>query len=329
MRRVFSCVLVAWGCAISISVDGQEQFATQNCDCNGDGARNISDPTYLLNWLFTGSNPEPVEYRPDGVNPSTTIQNGDCNGQSGREISDAIYLLNWLFVGGPPPVEDDVLPGDGDGDGVPDASDNCPGISNAEQLDLDADGAGDACDLCPATANPGQEDEDADGAGDACDNCPQVSNPGQEDTDSDGAGDACDPPISTIYAGSLPRSNGRWMYDGQLGVDGADAMCARLFPGSSACTYARLQAAADAGELLGAEDTDGVAVQSLWTLDTTLPDSQQCGNSTVTSVPWSYATAHTGDGGAFVNLGADGKLSARSTGLVCGQSKHVACCNPE
>jgi hypothetical protein len=35
---------------------------------------------------------------------------------------------------------------DADGDGVADASDNCPAVSNSNQLDTDGDGAGDACD---------------------------------------------------------------------------------------------------------------------------------------------------------------------------------------
>ena len=33
-----------------------------------------------------------------------------------------------------------------DGDGVPDESDNCPNVANADQLDTDADGLGDGCD---------------------------------------------------------------------------------------------------------------------------------------------------------------------------------------
>ena len=33
-----------------------------------------------------------------------------------------------------------------DGDGVPDDTDNCPSIANADQLDTDSDGAGDVCD---------------------------------------------------------------------------------------------------------------------------------------------------------------------------------------
>jgi hypothetical protein len=38
---------------------------------------------------------------------------------------------------------------DGDGDGVPDASDNCPAAANAGQADADADGVGDACEQLP------------------------------------------------------------------------------------------------------------------------------------------------------------------------------------
>jgi Thrombospondin type 3 repeat len=37
--------------------------------------------------------------------------------------------------------------GDADGDGVPDASDNCPGIANPDQLNTSGDGPGDACEL--------------------------------------------------------------------------------------------------------------------------------------------------------------------------------------
>jgi len=116
-----------------------------------------------------------------------------------------------------PPITDDA-----DGDGIPDASDNCPIVRNQSQGDIDGDGIGDACDPdmdgdgvwnaydnCVGVPNPDQEDGDEDGVGDACigdsdgdgwpnggsnrDNCPLVPNPDQTDTDHNGEGDDCSP----------------------------------------------------------------------------------------------------------------------------------------
>src|SRR5262245_50605541 len=42
---------------------------------------------------------------------------------------------------------------DGDGDGVPDFSDNCPAAANANQADQDGDAVGDVCDNCPSVLN--------------------------------------------------------------------------------------------------------------------------------------------------------------------------------
>ena len=56
-----------------------------------------------------------------------------------------------------------------DGDGIPDEDDNCPMVSNADQLDDDGDDVGDACDNCILVANPAQTDTDMDGYGNACD----------------------------------------------------------------------------------------------------------------------------------------------------------------
>ncbi len=74
-----------------------------------------------------------------------------------------------------------VIVVDTDGDGIPDASDNCPWNPNADQSDIDRDGQGDVCD----------DDIDGDGILNARDNCPTVPNPDQADTDRDGVGDAC------------------------------------------------------------------------------------------------------------------------------------------
>jgi len=104
---------------------------------------------------------------------------------------------------------------DSDGDGIPNASDNCPTVfnpirplDNSIQPDADGDGDGDACDVCPLDAgtttctvvNP--NDRDHDGVANTSDNCPDVANPNQTDGDMDGKGDACDPCPSDANPGT-------------------------------------------------------------------------------------------------------------------------------
>jgi hypothetical protein len=90
------------------------------------------------------------------------------------------------------PVVD--LSDDLDKDGVENGKDNCPTVSNPEQLDTDKDNRGDPCDNCPLVAND-QQDTDADKLGDACDNCPSDKNTDQKNQDGDKLGDLCDPDI--------------------------------------------------------------------------------------------------------------------------------------
>lgn len=80
------------------------------------------------------------------------------------------------------PNNDSVM--DADGDGIADAMDNCPSISNPDQRDDDQDGIGDTCDALI--------DTDGDGIEDTTDNCPTITNPDQRDDDQDGIGRACD-----------------------------------------------------------------------------------------------------------------------------------------
>jgi hypothetical protein len=118
------------------------------------------------------------------VNGTCSMLNGNSCGGGGA-CTSAGTCSNGACVGSGP------LP-DGDGDGVCNAIDNCPSVSNSLQSDLDSDGKGDACDNCPTAANANQLDSDGDGKGDACDNCPTVSNASQTDSDGDGKGDACE-----------------------------------------------------------------------------------------------------------------------------------------
>lgn len=95
-----------------------------------------------------------------------------------------------------------VTADDSDGDGIANASDNCPSVFNPARLvdegsqpDADSDGVGDDCDECPLDASctpPHANDLDDDGIPNGSDNCPEDANPSQEDADDDAHGDVCD-----------------------------------------------------------------------------------------------------------------------------------------
>ena len=78
--------------------------------------------------------------------------------------------------------QNDDVDNDDDNDGVQDRDDNCPLMSNVDQLDTDGDGIGNVCD----------DDDDNDSFQDAEDNCPLISNRDQLNNDGDANGDACD-----------------------------------------------------------------------------------------------------------------------------------------
>ena len=100
-----------------------------------------------------------------------THWSGDCTGVG--ECAGTIY--------GDVNVSAHFSIADLDGDGVSDASDNCPSISNSNQLNFDGDAEGDACD----------SDDDNDNIPDTLDDFP--FNPSESvDTDGDGTGDNAD-----------------------------------------------------------------------------------------------------------------------------------------
>ena len=143
-------------------------------------------------------------------------------------------------------------PNDTDGDGINDACDNCPTVSNVNQEDIDADGIGDVCDDCV--------DPDDDGYGNSgytttgCtsgtpDNCPNDYNPGQEDADMDGIGDVCDiaenvyDTVSSACLDLIVSNFGNYANQGQgfVNMDFGGVDCALnsvyLYDGSPVITY--------------------------------------------------------------------------------------------
>ncbi|HSC75073.1 MAG TPA: metallophosphoesterase [Pseudomonadales bacterium] len=116
---------------------------------------------------------------------------------------------------------------DRDGDDVPDASDNCPVNTNADQSDTDDDGVGDVCDSGTDTDGDGIGDsidpnDDGDALDDASDNCPLLANDDQYDYDGDGKGDACDPvPMPGISGGfSKDKTGYAVAFVGDVDADG-------------------------------------------------------------------------------------------------------------
>ncbi len=73
---------------------------------------------------------------------------------------------------------------DQDNDGINDLEDNCPAISNSNQLDCNTNGIGDVCENF--------FDNDCDGLENSIDNCPSIFNPFQHDHNNNSIGDACE-----------------------------------------------------------------------------------------------------------------------------------------
>ena len=129
----------------------------------------------------------------------------------GTLTSDA--RLDGPVVDAPTDARADAPSGtsDGDGDGIPNATDNCPAI-----------------------ANPNQDNEDGDRFGDVCDPCPPVADDSPVDTDGDGVANACDPrpamPGDAIvlfegFTGGIPAT---WIKNGLWTATGGDAHIAAL-----------------------------------------------------------------------------------------------------
>jgi hypothetical protein len=100
-------VLAAVCLALSLPLPAVESsgvvgFALDNGDVNGDLARDVSDPIYLLAHLFLGG-PEAAPLAHCGAQ-APLVRNGDANGDGNLDVSDPIRLLGWLFDSAPAPL---------------------------------------------------------------------------------------------------------------------------------------------------------------------------------------------------------------------------------
>jgi len=64
-------------------------------DAGNDGAVNVGDAVYLINYIFKGG-PAPA-----------CLAEGDAQGDCQVNVGDAVYLINYVFKGGDPPICND------------------------------------------------------------------------------------------------------------------------------------------------------------------------------------------------------------------------------
>jgi len=151
--------------------DGDGDGIGDACDaCDGSIGpvfENVSQTdTELTGEAFDCSGIASVALAPGSTNLDFALSRG---GVANTRVAFSVTLID-LFQPGDGVVSADggsvtgatldvALPGlsDGDSDGVPDDTDNCPATANPDQADIDGDGIGDACDACNATIGPAFE----------------------------------------------------------------------------------------------------------------------------------------------------------------------------
>lgn len=180
-------------CQDEVKITPEPVATAPTCDI----AATIVGETVELRWVTTDAtnasvsdgslelatdlvSPQPLVITPTQTTTYTLTASG-----AGGQCTDAVT------------IEVEGGAADTDGDGIADADDNCPTVSNDNQADADGDDVGDACD----DPVPIPTDTDGDGVADEEDNCPVIANPKNEsgkqpDDDEDGVGNECDPDYS-------------------------------------------------------------------------------------------------------------------------------------
>jgi hypothetical protein len=168
----------------------------------------------------------------------------------------------------------------------------------------------------------------------ACDPEPSTCNPPIATTTTSTAAGPTTTTSTTLptpgLKGALTATPGRFNYNLQIGLPAANAACSMNFAGAHACTYAELQSAEAAGDLVGLKDTGNMPVTSFWAIDSGQPPLQQCQDDIVggSGLNWEYGTAHTASRGQKVALdNALGTLGPLQSSLQCNFSMAwVGCC---
>jgi hypothetical protein len=96
--------LISYVVAANAFIDAHQDIACTApptpCDCtpgdaNNDGAVNVGDAVYMINYVFK-SGPAPTPY---------AVCSGDANCDCQANVGDAVYIINYVFKSGPPPCD--------------------------------------------------------------------------------------------------------------------------------------------------------------------------------------------------------------------------------
>ncbi len=194
---------IADGSSSDCSGDAVPDHCEEDCNANAN-----PDPCDIIDGTSQDCAGEgvPDECEPDcntnGAADSCDIFFGtsaDCNSNS---IPDECDIAGQTSADCDSNQIPDECQPDGDGDGVPDTCDICPG--HDDSVDGDGDGTPDGCDPCPID-NP--DDADDDGVCASDDNC-ELFNPDQLDCQPNATGDVCD-----IASGTSPDTNANGIPD--------------------------------------------------------------------------------------------------------------------
>lgn len=184
-------------CTLNVCGDGRRHLSKEECDDNNLVATDQCTNECTIARCGDGVIQQGVEEcddenvtAADGCSSTCQTESGfccigDCVVDGAAHPTDSCLVCDAA-------VNTDAwspAPGtDGDGDGVRDSCDQCPG--GDDRVDSDGDTTPDACDRCPGLVDtPDSPDGDDDYVPDVCDRCPGGDD--LVDVDADGIPDAC------------------------------------------------------------------------------------------------------------------------------------------
>ena len=227
----------------NLSANVRSTIIAKNTAANGPDLNGSISPTSSFNLIGSAVDPQldPALVLNGGTTPnhallsgSPAIDQGSHAGTDQRGFTRPVNLISYPNATGGNGADIGAfeLQGapadvDADYDGMSDADDNCPLVSNADQLDTDGDGIGDVCDnTAPVAGNDAYSTNE--------DTALNGSAPGVLSNDTDGEMDALTAAlVSNPANGTLVfNSNGSFFYTPNANFFGADSFTYKVSDGS-------------------------------------------------------------------------------------------------